>query len=75
MSATEVHNASRDAAVGKVAHPAGHSVLEGQPAVGVTEVHALDLTGDQHPIADHRSTLTGGPARFPGADHSTGRDA
>jgi hypothetical protein len=31
-------------------------VLEGQPPVRITETHALDLTGNQHMIADHRPT-------------------
>jgi len=50
-------------------------VLEGQPAVGVAEVHALDLTGDQHPFADHTPTLTAaGGHRRTGADPGMSRD-
>jgi hypothetical protein len=41
-------------AVGKVAHPPAHTALTGPSPAGVTEVDALDLTGDEHSIADHR---------------------
>ena len=46
-----------DAAVREVSYPAGHVVLLGYPAAGVTEEHALDPAGNQHPIADHKQTL------------------
>src|SRR5262245_38480780 len=44
-------------AVGKVAHPPVHAVLEGPSPAGVAEVHALDPAGGEHPIADHKQTL------------------
>ena len=46
-----------DAAVGKVTHPPAHAMLQGHPPAGGAEVDALDLTGDQHPIADHKQTV------------------
>jgi hypothetical protein len=42
-----------DPAVGKVAHPPAHTVFKGHPPAGAAEVDALNLTGDQHPVADH----------------------
>ena len=46
-------------AIVAIAHPPGHTALPGHPLAGSAEVDALDLTGDQHPIADHMPTLTG----------------
>jgi hypothetical protein len=46
-----------DPAVGKVAYPPAHTVLKGHPPAGAAEVDALNLTGDQHPIADHKEKL------------------
>jgi len=52
-----------DAAVGKVTHPPAHAMLQGHPPAGGAEVDALDLTGDQHPIADHKQTVRYGSRR------------
>ena len=49
-----------DPAVGKVTNPAAHTVPEGHPPAGIAEENALNLAGDQYPVADHRQTL---PAR------------
>ena len=46
-----------DPAVGKVAYPPAHTVVKGHPPAGVAEVDALNLTGDQHPIADHKEKV------------------
>jgi hypothetical protein len=46
-----------DPAVGKVAYPPAHAVVKGHPPAGVAEVDALNLTGDQHPIADHKEKV------------------
>jgi len=52
-----------DAAVGKVTHPSAHAMLQGHPPASGAEVDALDLTGDQHPIADHKQTVRYGSRR------------
>jgi len=52
-----------DAAVGKVADPSAHALPEGHLPAGGAEVDALDLTGDQHPIADHNQTVRHGRQR------------
>lgn len=49
-----------DPAVGKVTNPAAHPVPEGHPLACIAEEDALNLAGDQYPVADHRQTL---PAR------------
>lgn len=49
-----------DATVGKVTHPSAHAMLQGHPPAGGAEVDTLDLTGDQHPIADHKQTVRHG---------------
>ena len=46
-----------DPAVAKIAHPPTHAMLYGHPPARAAEVDALNLTGDQHPIADHIQTL------------------
>ena len=46
-----------DPAVAKIAHPSAYPVRHGHLSARVTEAHALNLTGDQHPIADHKQTL------------------
>ena len=53
-----------DPAVGKVAYPPVHTMLEGPSPADVAEVDALDPAGDEHPITDHKQTLRG--------DRSTG---
>ena len=53
-----------DPPVGKVAYPPVHTMLEGPSPADVAEVDALDPTGDEHPITDHKQTLRG--------DRSTG---
>ena len=52
-----------DAAAGKVTHPSAHAMLQGHPPAGGAEVDALDLTGDKHPIADHKQTVRHGSRR------------
>jgi hypothetical protein len=44
-------------AVGKVAYPPAHTVVKGHPLAGAAEVDALNLAGDQHPIADHNQKV------------------
>ena len=46
-----------DPAVGKITHPSVHAMLQGHPPAGGAEVDPLDLTGDQHPIANHKQTV------------------
>jgi len=50
-----------DPAVGKVAYPPAHTAFKGHPPAGVAEIDALNLTGDQHPIADHKEEGTARP--------------
>jgi len=46
-----------DPAVGQVAHPPAHTVLKSHLPAGAAEVDALNLTGDHHPIADHKQKV------------------
>jgi hypothetical protein len=52
-----------DPAIGKVAHPPAHAVLERHPLAGITEEHTLHPAADQHPVADHNQTLRRGRPR------------
>src|SRR5208282_6683524 len=51
------------AAVGKVADPSAHAMLERHPPAGGTEVDALNPASDQHPIPDHKQTVRHGSQR------------
>lgn len=57
---------SLDPAVGKIAYPACDPVRHGQPTARVSEEDTLDTAGDEHPVADHDTDVTGaqpgGPA-------------
>lgn len=46
-----------DPAIGKVAYPPANPALQGHPPAGVAEEDALNLAGDQYPVADHKPTL------------------